>query len=391
MKTFRFEGRIPASKSLLNRALIAQSFEPRLVLKGDSSCEDVAHMKAALKSLGKVSEFDCGEGGTTLRFLAFRLSRLPGNFLLKGSSRLMSRPQTEIQSILRQLGVKVEFEKKGLRIISEGWKAPTKAVTVNAKDSSQFLSAVFLNSWNLDFDMKIKVPGKITSQGYFGMTLQILRDLGLEYSRRGVTYLIPRGQKIRRRTCRVESDLSSLFSVAAFAAVSGRAIFKDFPSKSLQPDLAFTGIFKKMGAHETMTASRLKVSSPPQLQAVRVSLQNSPDLFPVLAVLCSFAQGRSVLYGAPQLAFKESDRIKKTAELLRKSGVVVKERKDGLEITGRGFPQGTKSFKFDPDSDHRLAMAAALLKFFGEKIQIQDPDVVRKSFPEFWKYVGVRP
>jgi len=375
----------------MNRALIAQSFEPRLQLNGDSSCADVVHMKSCLKKIGQSSVLDCGEGGTTLRFLAFRISREKGKFLLKGSSRLLNRPQKEIQDTLKQLGVDVRFEKSGIRIISEGWKAPKKMLTVSAKDSSQFLSALFLSAWDLDFDLKIKVAGKITSLGYFEMTLKLLKELGFKYSRRQNVYTIPRGQKIQLKKYSVESDLSSLFSVAAFAAVSGKAVFKEFPKESLQPDVAFTQILKKMTVGVKQSGKQLTVNSPIQLKPVKVNLQNSPDLFPVLAVLCSFAVGKSILYGAPQLAFKESNRIQKTGELLKKAGVSCKLRKDGIEIEGRGTGLRSKRFRFDPDSDHRLAFAAALLKYYGEDIQILDPDVVRKSFPEFWKYVGVRP
>jgi len=375
----------------MNRALIVQSFEPRLKLVGDSSCEDVVHMKANLKRLGKATEFDCGEGGTTLRFLAFRVSRMPGNFLLKGTTRLLSRPQKEIQTILPQLGVEVLFEKKGIRIVSNGWKKPAKPLSIRATDSSQFLSALFLSAWGLDFDLHIKVSGRITSLGYFEMTLRLLKDLGFKFTRRGNTFKIPQDQKIKLKKYSVESDLSSLFSVAAFAAVSGKATFKDFPRKSLQPDLAFTSIFKKMGIAEAKTVNRLSVIAPQKIRPIKANLQNSPDLFPVLAALCSFAEGKSTLYGAPQLALKESNRIQKTAELLKKAGIECKERKDGMEIHGRGGTSKAKKFRFDPDKDHRLAMAAALLKYYGEDIQILDPDVVRKSFPEFWKYVGVRP
>lgn len=375
----------------MNRALIAQSYEPKLKLVGDSSCEDVVHMKDSLKRLGRASVLDCGEGGTTLRFLAFRASRLRGEFLLKGSPRLLSRPQKEIQQILSQLGVEVRFEKKGIRIISEGWQKPAKPVVVSAKDSSQFLSAMFLNAWDLDFDLKIKIMGKVTSVGYFDMTLHLLKDLGFKFRRSGHVFHIPRGQKIKVKKYSVESDLSSLFSVAAFAAVSGKATFKDFPRKSLQPDLAFTAILKRMGVKEAKAAGKLSVIAPLNLKPVKANLQNSPDLFPVLAVLCSFANGKSVLYGAPQLAHKESNRIQKTAELLKKAGVSCKERKDGMEIEGRGLISRKKSFRFDPDKDHRLAFAAALLKYFGDDIKILDPEVVRKSFPEFWGVVGVRP
>ncbi|MGZ3804675.1 MAG: 3-phosphoshikimate 1-carboxyvinyltransferase [Pseudobdellovibrionaceae bacterium] len=391
MEIFRFQGRIPASKSLMNRALIVQSFEPRLKLRGHSSCDDVTHLQKSLKNLHKSFVFDCGEGGTTLRFLAFRVSREKGEFLLKGTPRLLSRPQKEIETILSQLGVKIIFEKKGIRIISEGWKKPLQGITLNAKDSSQFLSALFLNTWNLPFDLKVKVRGRITSEAYFLMTLKILKDLGLRFSRRGSTYYIPSGQKIKLASYTVESDLSSLFSVASFAAVSGQATFKDFPKKSSQPDGAFLRIFKRMGIQSRQKGKHLFVNSPKHLKAVKVNLQNSPDLFPVLAALCSFAEGRSILFGAPQLAFKESHRIKKTAELLKKCGVLCKPRKDGMEIQGRSVSSPSPHFAFDPDKDHRLAMAAALLKYFGHDIKIKDSEVVHKSFPEFWKYVGVRP
>jgi len=392
VREFYFRGTIPASKSLMNRALIVQSYDPRLKLSGDSSCDDVVHLRKSLARLESSARvFDCGEGGTTLRFLAFRVSRKPGTYLLKGSARLLKRPQDEVQNILGQLGVEVRFEKSGLRILSRGWKNPARPVVTNARESSQFLSALVLNSWNLDFDLKIKVQGKITSESYFSMTLKLLKELGLRYRRQGSFLTVPAGQKVKvTKKYQVESDLSSLFSVASFAAVSGKAQFLDFPGNSLQPDAAFVSIFKKMGIACSRRRGSLGISSPQKLKAVQVSLRNSPDLFPVLAAVCTFAEGRSVLYGAPQLVLKESNRIEKTAELLRKCGVQCRTRKDGLEIQGRGLGCGGPAFVYDPDQDHRLAMAAGLLKYFGQNIRIKHPKVVRKSFPEFWSYVGVR-
>jgi 3-phosphoshikimate 1-carboxyvinyltransferase len=391
LKAFRFKGVIPASKSLMNRALIARSFAPGLKLQGSSACEDVVHLEKSLRALPKSKVFDCGDGGTTLRFLAFRLSREKGSFLLKGSPRLMSRPQTEIQNILKQLGVKVEFQKNGLRILSEGWQEPQKPLKVSARDSSQFLSALFLNAWNLDFDLKIQLQGKITSESYFEMTARMLKELGMKFRRRGTGFVIPKNQKIRATTYKVESDLSSLFSVASFAALSGRAEFRRFPEKSLQPDREFLALFKRMKVPVTAEKNRRRIQAPLQLGALTADLGNAPDLFPVLAVVCAFGEGVSVLYGAPQLVKKESDRIAKTTELLTNAGFRCTARSDGMEIHGGGYVRPEKSFTFDPDHDHRLAMAAALLKSRGFKIKIKNPQVVNKSFPEFWKYVGVRP
>lgn len=391
MSPFRFNGIIPASKSLMNRALIVQSYFPKLKLKGSSQCDDVLHMQKSLHDLGKKNIFDCGEGGTTLRFMAFRISREKGEFFLKGSPRLLSRPQKDIQDTLRDLGVRVVSEKTGLRIFSEGWQPPIKPLKISGKDSSQFLSAVFLNAWNLDFDLKIQVPAKITSQAYFEMTLKMLKNLGLKWSQRSGVYTIPRRQKPNRKSYDVESDLSSLFSIAAFAAVSGKAQFKKFTLRSLQPDIAFLKVFRQMKVQVQTTDKSCVVTAGKSVQPVRVNLKDSPDLFPVLAVLCSFSEGTSVLYGAPQLVKKESDRIAKTAELLEKAGVLCEVRKDGMVIHGAGRDRPLSQFIFDPDKDHRLAFAAALLKYYGDKIKILDPQVVNKSFPEFWKYSGVRP
>jgi len=391
VRGFDFKGTIPASKSLMNRALIAKSYHPGLKILGVSRCDDVVHLRKNLKGIKSQKIFDCGEGGTTLRFLAFRLSREKGEFILKGSSRLLSRPQHEIKNILVQLGVEVRVGKRNLHIVSEGWIAPAGPVVVDAKDSSQFLSALFLNSWGLDFDLKIKVKGRVTSSSYWSMTLNLLKQLGFRYQRRGAYLVVPKGQKVKAKLFRVESDMSSAFSVAAFGALFGRAEIANFPKSRLQPDRKFLTILKKMNVSIKTDRNVCSIHAKKFLKPIRVNLQSCPDLFPVLAVICAFAKGRSVLHGAPQLKEKESNRIAKTAELLTRAGFQCKPRSDGIEIDGGKDIAEPKKFIFDPDSDHRLAMAAALLKYRGFKVKIKNPTVVKKSFPEFWSLVGVTP
>ena len=111
--------------------------------------------------------------------------------------------------------------------------------------------------------------------------------------------------------------------------------------------MIFVSVLKKMGARLTLNDSNLTIERD-DLNGVEVDLKNSPDLFPVLATLCAFAQGQSLLYGAPQLSYKESARIAKTSELLRKLGRKVEERADGLLIEGRAEASSV-SFDFDPD------------------------------------------
>lgn len=104
--------------------------------------------------------------------------------------------------------------------------------------------------------------------------------------------------------------------------------------------------------------------------------------------MCAFARGDSKLFNAPHLVAKESNRILKTSELLRNAGVLTEVLKDGMIIHG-GLEKTNLSFSFDPDSDHRMVMAASCLTLSGAKIDILNKNVVDKSFPEFWQTVGM--
>lgn len=149
MAPFSYQGVIPASKSLVNRALIVQSYFPNLKLEIDSQSEDVLHLQAALAKIsGRTERYTnadlfCGDGGTTLRFLALRVSRIPGDYVLTGTDRLFARPQAELISLLKQLGVQAQLLSNSVRIQSKGWSQLGKDVVVSQSESSQFLSALF--------------------------------------------------------------------------------------------------------------------------------------------------------------------------------------------------------------------------------------------------------
>ena len=141
MKTFDFQGEISSSKSYYNRALIISHYKKNLQIIGESDSQDVFHLKNALKNLS--SDIDVGEGGTTLRFLTFLVSRIPGTWKLSGSPRLFSRPQNELKNILLQLGVSTTFIKDHIIIESNGWIS-RDLVKVDLSQSSQFASGLVL-------------------------------------------------------------------------------------------------------------------------------------------------------------------------------------------------------------------------------------------------------
>lgn len=387
---FHFRGRVPSSKSLLNRALILKSYHERLQLRGDSDAEDVIFLRKALGKITDGKEFYCGDGGTTLRFFTLRTSRVPGSFTIKGSERLFRRPQGALIEVCSQLGVQVEQGQNCLLLRSPGWQNPGRPLKVPTGDSSQFASAVVLNAWNLSFDLELEFEGPLTSESYFRMTLDLCRQAGMSFEQEGSRLRIPAGQTISLKELSVEPDMSSLFSLAALAALNGDAEFFDVPVEGMQPDRAFIEIFKQMSVPVEVSGTSWRIRRAERLRPIEVDLSQSPDLVPVLSVVCAFADGKSILKGAPHLRHKESDRIRTTADLLRRAGIKVHEREDGLEIEGRpDLP--TKAFHFDPDQDHRLAMAAGIFHSLGFEVHLQHAHVVAKSFPEFWRVLGAGP
>lgn len=394
MNSFRYDGVIPASKSHFNRALICASYDLSVTLQGGSSCDDVVKMKNAIHLLGPGGTYDCGSAGTVLRFLALRVSRIPGRHILKGTARLFSRPYEDLAEIFDQLQVKYQFHADHVIIDSQGWKLKNETLKVNREKSSQFASGIILNAWNLDFPLTIEWDEVKVSEGYWQMSAQVVKDFGMEIKQTERKVQIPAKQKIKIKSYQVESDLSSTFAVAAYAALNGEATFRDFPFKSLQPDKVFVQILEEMGAGVEKGKDYVRIyqkNGQNSLQGVHWNLNECPDLFPVLSTLCAFANGPSCLDGAPHLAYKESNRILKTAEIVKAIGVDTKILPDGMEIhPPHKLNIQVKPFDYDTDHDHRLAFAASLLQSQKCPIRILHPEVVDKSFPEFWDVINIK-
>lgn len=387
---FDFSGELEISKSWMNRALILQSFDSDVEIKGESSAQDVQLLKKALYDFSKgKKEFEAGLGGTTFRFLAFRISRSVGEYFIYADEKLLNRPQNEIINILKQLGVQAELNSKGLKIKSNGWQKPQQDLKIDTKESSQFLSALALSSLNLEFDLPMAPFDKITSSGYFEMTLEILKMCGIEFGKAH--------QKNKIKNLKGEIDISSAFSLIVAGVLNGSVQITNWIEKPSQPDIQFLNFFKTMNIHFEIKKNEIKnnffkIQKQNNFKNLSADLSNCPDLFPVLSVLCAFSNGESNLFNAPQLKFKESDRIEKTYELLSRCGFLIEKKADGLIIQGQ--PNHTDKLNdvilFDPDHDHRMAMAAGLLMLKGFPIRLPDMNVVGKSYPQFFQHIGLK-
>lgn len=394
---------LSSSKSLYNRYLILQSYNKNLQINAWSDCEDVVVLKKALAKLSLKStsqepiELDCGSAGTSFRFLALRVSRQPGIYKLKASPRLLSRPQQELIDILSQLGVQSKLTPTHFEIQSNAWIPPkNNKLMVSRSRSSQFMSSIFLNAWNLDFDLEVHWQGPSVSDSYFDMTFQICKNQGLhcQESDNFIT-ILKNSQILDSITQPIEPDMSSCFSIAALCTIGFLKVtsnlkqvrFQNISSQSMQPDFIFVHELKKMGIPFSFQTENnthfLKMSSGKHFNSIAVSLLNSPDLFPVFVVLASQARGGSSFKDLQALKHKESDRIQKSLELLDLLKVKYEFANETLKVFGPSAIHDSH-VNFNPDQDHRMAMAAALAKFIGYSIHIEHPEVVKKSFPEYW-------
>ena len=387
--SFRFMGTVPASKSLLNRAWIVKSFYPDFKISGINSCEDVKVMKRAVLQFQKgEKEIYCGQSATAFRFMALRVSRKKGDYILSGDSQLLNRPHQELVRVLSQLGVNACFQyDKKLVIQGDGWKPQGDAITVSSVISSQFASAIFLNSFYLDKDLFVSIESE-ASLSYFNMTLSFLKQLGFEVEGSFPEFQIRKKQTIQEFCYKVEPDMSCLFSLSCLMALNGQGLFTHWLQRSIQPDSIFPSLLKRMGVKVEESHSTLKIKSADSLNAITVNLKSNPDLFPSLAVLCAFAKGESVLEGIWHTQYKESNRLQQIILLLEKIGRKAKAHSHYLSIEGDPTKGNQQPLVLDSNDDHRIAMAMALLKYAHFRVEIKNSHCVNKSFPHFWSIVN---
>ncbi|MCH2533873.1 MAG: hypothetical protein MK008_05480 [Bdellovibrionales bacterium] len=393
MSELHFVGKVCGSKDQLNRALIVQSFFPHLSIEGDSQCEDILSMKKALKDFQNgAKEIECGDSRTILNYLALRVSRQKGQYILKASNRLFKLRQNDLLKILMQLGCEVEIGESYLKIISYGWKPQGDGLHVNQKQSSEFLSALLLSAWELPQPLFIHRHSEaLVSQSYLNLTLSFLGALGMTIKHSKDGYFIDKGQSISVANFKLEPDMSVCYALACHALLRGSARIQEFPHHSVQPDFAFVNLLKLMGAEIYYKENTLVVKKTAPLMPMAIEFNEIPDMFPMTAALFGFFPYESKLYGSAQLSFKESHCVENCISLLQAVGRNVHPWKDGLLIE-KGEPDFNMTpVVYDEGHDPRMAMAASLYMAMGYPITINDPNVVNKTYPEFWSSIGVRP
>jgi 3-phosphoshikimate 1-carboxyvinyltransferase len=366
--------------------LFAEALE-RLGLGVEATSERV-RLTPGASPPGEIEIF-CGNAGTMLRFLLASLATRPGRFVLDGVPRLRERPVGPLIAALRTLGAVVEEKGRPgyLPVLVHGGTLRGGETRLDAGESSQYLSALLMAGAAAPAPVTIAVSA-LTSATYVEVTRASLERFGGRVETVGGRWRVePRPLRAGRVV--VEGDYSAACYPAAAAALTGGEVtLAGLDPASRQGDRGFLDLLAEMGAETAWRGDELAVrGSRRPLRAVTADFSGMPDQVPTLAALAPFAAGTTRIRGAAHLRIKESDRLEAMATELGRLGAPAAVTPDGLEIPGiwADRPPAADTVVVDPRGDHRIAMSFALVGLRRPGVVVASPEVVGKSYPEFWR------
>jgi 3-phosphoshikimate 1-carboxyvinyltransferase len=396
------EVKIPGSKSVTNRALFLSacasglSYLRRPLISDDTeafsagltalgyqlqwSGDDVALMGSTSGPPAGSAEVYCRDAGTAARFLPALAATGHGTFRFDASPQLRRRPVGPMVAALRDLGATVthtgEDGRLPLTVESDGLAGGQ--ITMDASVSSQFLTALLMAAPLTRDGLTIAVT-EMVSAPYIEMTLRMMRQFGAKVKRNGDTFAVPPGG-YAARSFTVEPDASAASYFFAAAAITGQTTFvPGLGADSLQGDVAFARVLKRMGATVEVWPDGLSVTGNGPLHGAEVNMRDISDTMPTLAAVAPFADGPVRIVDVANVRVKESDRLEACAVNLRRLGIEVATGPDWIEIRP-GDPQPAE---IDCHGDHRIAMSFSVTALRTPGITLDDADCVKKTFPDF--------
>ena len=365
-------------------------------------CDDIAATIRCLSALGSGIEYtenniqispivkqnhadlDCGESGSTLRFLLPVAMCVCNDISVTGSGRLPERPISALTDLMSAHGVQVSDSKIPLKASGQLLGGECE---IAGNISSQFLSGLLMALPLCNEDSEIRLTTPLQSGAYVDMTIDTLRLFGAEIVQKSenglLRYAIKGKQKLRFPSpILVDGDWSNAaFWLTAGAIQSGRNVkVSGLHEDSIQGDKAIAEILRRSGARVITDGDTWNVSCE-TIDDFDVSMEEIPDLLPILAVRAAAGNGTCRFTNAERLRLKESDRLTTTANMLRALGGKVDEYSDGLTVYGGQLRGGT----VDAQNDHRLVMAAAIAALkCSEPVTIIGAEAVNKSYPSFF-------
>lgn len=327
------------------------------------------------------AELDCGESGSTLRFLLPVVSALGIDATITGHGRLPERPISPLKEEMERMGVVFHNGSKFPLHLTGKLQAGEYEILGNV--SSQFITGLLFALPLLDGDSKIKLIPPVESRSYLNITLSALRKFGIEIIEEENLYIIKGNQKyISPKEITVDGDWSnSSFFLCAGALNENGVTVEGLDINSPQGDKAILNVLRRMGADVQISGTEITVKKN-KLNGITVDAADIPDAVPIISVVASVCEGETQIINAGRLRIKESDRIKAIVNMLASLGGKAEETADGLIIKGKESLIGGTA---DGCNDHRIVMSAAVLSnFCKSSVEITDAQAVEKSYPHFF-------
>jgi 3-phosphoshikimate 1-carboxyvinyltransferase len=302
----------------------------------------------------------CANSGTTIRFLTAIAALGHGSFRLDGVERMRERPIGDLLDALNQLGAHATSDNGNgcPPVIVHANGLPGGAAKIRGDISSQFLSGILMAAPAAQSPIEVMIEGPLVSQPYVRMTLGVMKSFGVDLEVSGALdrFRIAAPQSYRAREFEIEPDASAAsYFWAAGAITGGEVTVEGLSSESLQGDVAFVDCLQKMGCDVRHDNESITVIGRP-LRGIDIDMNAISDTVQTLAVVAIFADGPTTIRNVSHIRHKETDRISALASELRKLGVDVADRNDGLVVQSARLRPAT----IDTYNDHRMAMSYEL-------------------------------
>ena len=410
-ETLRATPRLPASKSISNRALtiwaLARGDGEARLPENLSDCDDTTVMMQALRDIsadfaGKTQPklIDIGAAGTAMRFMTALLAVSHGSFTLTGTERMKHRPIGILVGALQQLGADISYagEDGFPPLHIKGRALHGGQIEMQGNVSSQYISAILMIAPTLRDGLELRLKGEVVSRPYIDLTLWMMREFGAEAGWTGGNTISVKSGNYRHLPYLIENDWSAAsywYEMVALANDEDAEIrLLGLTDSTKQGDAVVRYIFSMLGVKTEFCEARSEECGVRSEVVLRKSKRiaprldydftNSPDLVQTIAVACA-AKGIPFHFrGLRSLRIKETDRIEALVTELRKVGFAVRVENDD-DLVWNGEHCEPTFEPIDTYEDHRMAMSFAPLALIFPEISIRRPQVVTKSYPLFWE------
>ncbi len=385
---------IPGSKSISNRLLLIKAVSGlSFAIKNISDSDDTASLNNAFTALlNGAKKINVGHAGSTFRFLCSYLAAKENtNCILTGSEQLQKRPIEPLVKELKEMGAEIKFHSiDGFPPIEiSGKKLNGGTVTIDSSISSQFISALLLISPLLENELCLKLRGDTVSRSYIHLTTELMKVFGKNvfWTQADTCIVKPGNYHFNESYFLNESDWSAASYFYSLYALHSTNEFclNGLLKNSFQPDAIITQLFYQLGVKTQFNNKGVHLSRVPlTIKHLDFDFTDCPDIAQTIAITCVGLGITAELKGLQTLPFKETNRLKALQIELEKLGSKISIKENTL-IIEKPHIQKIETVTINTYHDHRMAMSFAPLAAIYPNIHIENPEVVSKSFPQFWK------